>query len=187
MPASSSNSWAHVQRSFHSERRRLEFRHKQGEIHADQDDRRPPPGASLPGCAAANTRPDFRARSARLGYSSREDGQPPQGQVRLLGPGGDYRSAVAADGSFQFPRVPAGTYRLGGGPALATVPTEHLMVVVEDKEISGLRLVIPRVSTVGIPRVVTNVEGGGPRPRYQVTFARVGARPERLRSRCSWA
>ena len=109
------------------------------------------------------------------GTASREDGQPPQGQVRLLGPGGDYRSPVAADGSFQFPRVPAGTYRLGGGPALATVPTENQMVVVEDKEISGLRYVVPRVSTVGIPRVVTNVDGGGPRPRYQVTFARVGA------------
>jgi hypothetical protein len=109
------------------------------------------------------------------GIASREDGLQPQGQVRLLGQGGTYLSAVTADGSFQFPRVPAGAYQLSGGPALATVPIEPIIVVVADKEISGIRLVVPRVSTAGIPRVVTNVEGGGPRPRYQVTFAKVGA------------
>jgi hypothetical protein len=109
------------------------------------------------------------------GTASREDGQPPQGQVRMLGPGGDYRSPVAADGSFQFPRVPAGTYRLGGGPALATVLTEPIMVVVADKEISGIRYVVPRVSTAGTLRVVTNVDGGGPLPGHQLTFAKTGA------------
>jgi hypothetical protein len=109
------------------------------------------------------------------GTASREDGQPPRGQVRLLGPNGTYLSPVAADGSFQFPAVPAGSYQFGGGPALATVPMEPQMVVVGDKEISNLRLVVPRVSTAGIPRVVTNVERGGPVPRYQLTFTKVGA------------
>lgn len=109
------------------------------------------------------------------GMASREDGQPPRGQVRLLGPNGNYLSPVAVDGSFQFPAVPAGTYQFGGGPALATVAMEPQMVVVGDKEISNLRLVVPRVSTAGVPRVVTNVERGGPLPRYQVTFSRIGA------------
>src|SRR5262249_39072746 len=109
------------------------------------------------------------------GIASREDGQQPQGQVRLLGPGGTYLSQVAADGSFQFPRVPAGPYQLSGGPALATVAIEPIMVIVEDREISGLRYVVPKVSTAGTPRVVTSVDGGGPSPKYQLTFIKVGA------------
>ncbi len=109
------------------------------------------------------------------GTAIREDGQQPQGQVRLLGPGGTYLAAVAADGSFQFPRIPAGPYQFSGGPSLATVAIEPIMVLVEDKEISGLRYVVPRVSTAGTPRVVTNVEGGGPRPGYLLTFTKVGA------------
>jgi len=115
--------------------------------------------------------PAFRVSGAVM----REDGQTPQGgQVRLLGANGTYLAQLAADGSFQFPRVPAGTYQFGGGPAVATVPMEPLMIAVE-KDLTDLRLVVPRVSTVGVPRVLTNVEGGGPRPRYQVTFLRVGA------------
>ena len=109
------------------------------------------------------------------GTAIREDGQPPQGQVRLLGPGGNFLAPVAADGSFQFPRVPAGSYQFSGGPALATVAIEPIVVIVADKEISGLRYVVPRVSTAGTPRVVTNVDGGGPRPTYLLTFIKVGA------------
>jgi len=109
------------------------------------------------------------------GTAVREDGQPPQGQVRLLGPGGTFLVPVAADGSFRFPRIPAGPYQFSGGPTLATVAIEPILVLVADKEISGLRYVVPRVSTAGTPRVITTVEGGGPRPSYQLTFIKVGA------------
>lgn len=124
--------------------------------------------APIPGQAAG---PTVRVS----GTASREDGQAPRGQVRLLGANGTYTSPVAPDGSFQFPGVPAGTYSFSGGPALATTPMEPLMVVVGNTEISNLRLVVPRVSTVGAVRVVTNVDGGGPLPRYQMTFLKVGA------------
>ena len=109
------------------------------------------------------------------GTAIREDGQQPQGQVRMLGSGGTYIAAVAPDGSFQFPRVPAGSYQLSGGPALATVAIEPIMILVADKEISGLHYVVPRASTAGTPRLVTNVDGGGPSPSYQLTFIKVGA------------
>jgi hypothetical protein len=125
----------------------------------------PPPGPGQPPASTVRV----------SGTAIREDGQPPQGQLRLLGSGGTYLVNVGADGSFQFPRIPAGSYQLSGGPALATVAIEPIMVIVSDKEISGLRYVVPRVSTAGTPRVATTVEGGGPRPSYQLTFIKVGA------------
>ncbi len=103
----------------------------------------------------------------------REDNQDPAragngDRVLLRGNGTTTVIDVGAAGAFEFANVGPGTYQIVVGP---NVSMEPVAVVVTDKDVSGLRVLIP--SLVAVRGTVT-VEGGGPRPRFQIAFARIG-------------
>jgi hypothetical protein len=114
------------------------------------------------------------------GVVIREGGQPLVGvQVRLLNTMGgptvieDLPHAnVASDGSFAFPSVKPGTYGAMVGPNVVMQP---ITVEVANRDTQGLRLVIPETGSV---TGTVLVEGGGPRPRFSMTFESVTARPD---------
>jgi hypothetical protein len=89
-------------------------------------------------------------------------------QVRLNGGagapfGGGMQSPVAADGSFEFPKVLPGSYT-------AVFDTEQVTLTVGSRDVTDVQIVMPEVMEV--PARV-QVEGGGPIPR--LTFAIAGA------------
>jgi hypothetical protein len=73
---------------------------------------------------------------------------------------------VAPDGSFQFTNLAPGTYQVTITPAGPTIP--RLSVTLVDKDVTDFQLVVP--FRVNVPGTVT-VEGGGPIPRFQLTFS----------------
>jgi hypothetical protein len=86
-------------------------------------------------------------------------------QVRLSGPITTI-VPIRPDGTFEFVNARPGTYQLVVGPRITMSP---MTVVVSDKDVAGLRVVVP--ITLDISGRV-NVEGDGPRPRFQLSFAR---------------
>ncbi len=108
----------------------------------------------------------------------REDKQEPSSvtqanQVRISGPSTTI-VPIKPDGSFEFPSVRPGTYRLEVGP---TISMPAMTVVVTDKDVTDVRALIPVI--VNLTGNVS-VEGNGPRPRFQLAFTRTdttGANP----------
>jgi hypothetical protein len=103
----------------------------------------------------------------------RDDKQDPaqaaqQNQIRISGTT-TLIINVGAGGAFEFPNLRPGNYQLVVGPRITMSPVS---VTITDKDVTGVRLVIP--VTAGVNGNVT-VEGSGPRPRFQVRFARVDA------------
>ena len=74
---------------------------------------------------------------------------------------------IKPGGSFEFPSVRPGTYRLEVGPTVSMTP---MTVVITDKDVTDVRAVIPVV--VNLTGNVS-VEGNGPRPRFQIAFSRI--------------
>jgi hypothetical protein len=100
----------------------------------------------------------------------REQIQAGQTQVRLLSgnTGATQYADIAADGAFQFFNVQPSAYQLVAGPAITMQP---LTVTVADKDLNGIDLRIVQTATV---TGSIAVEGGMPRPRFQLQFAPVG-------------
>ena len=101
----------------------------------------------------------------------RDDKQDPaqaaqQNQIRISGPNTLIMS-IGEGGAFEFPNMRPGNYQIVVGPRITMTP---VAVTITDKDVTGLRVVIP--VTAGVNGNVT-VEGGGPRPRFQVRFTRV--------------
>jgi len=112
------------------------------------------------------------------GTVTREDGQPAAqvstaNQIRFAGPNTSI-IRIADDGTFQFPNAQPGTYRIVVGP---TITMEEVPVTVTDTDVTGVRLFVPSASVLATPRVAVTVDGGGPRPRFQMTFTKVNATP----------
>ena len=102
----------------------------------------------------------------------REDNQPPDrasngDRISLKGSSASKVLDVGAGGAFEFTDVPPGTYQVVVGPMVTMDP---ITVVVTDKDLSGVRVFVPDVVTL---RGTVTVEGGGPNPRFQMTFTRV--------------
>jgi hypothetical protein len=103
----------------------------------------------------------------------REDGQEAAtavqaNQIRITGPLSRI-IGIGAGGAFEFPNLRPGTYQIVVGPRVTMSP---LTVIVADKDVTGLRVLVPL--TVDVTGSVT-VDGNGPRPRFQIAFTRVGA------------
>jgi hypothetical protein len=110
------------------------------------------------------------------GVVVREDNQDPAhatngDRVVLRGNGGTTVVDVGDDGAFEFSNVRPGNYQIVVGPM---VTMEPVAVAVTDKDVSGLRVVVPDVVTV---RGSVIVESDGPHPRFQLIFSQVDAPP----------
>src|SRR5262245_23382317 len=106
------------------------------------------------------------------GVVVREDNQDPArasngDRVLLRGNGGTSIIDVGAGGAFEFANVRPGAYQIVVGP---NVTMDPINIVIADKDVAGLRVVVPDVVAV---RGAVTVEGGGPLPRFQLAFARV--------------
>jgi TonB family protein len=87
-------------------------------------------------------------------------------RAALIGGGSPAQeTTLATDGSFQFLRVRPGTYSL---ILNVGAPSQPVSVSVTDKDVTGLEIVVPL--TVIITGTVT-VDGGGPFPRFSLSFA----------------
>jgi len=86
--------------------------------------------------------------------------------VQLSGPAtwGGLNAAVTPDGTFEFPGVLPGTYRMGLARQNPNVP--DVTVIVADRDLS---LVIPTTIVKSIQGKVT-IEGGGPAPRFGLVY-----------------
>jgi len=105
----------------------------------------------------------------------REDNQDPAhasngDRVLLRGSGGTTIVDVGAGGAFEFLNVRPGTYQIVVGPMVTMDP---VTVVVSDKDVGSVRVIVPNIVTV---RGNVAVEGGGPYPRFQMTFTPVDSR-----------
>ncbi len=108
----------------------------------------------------------------------REDNQEPDrvaGADRVLLRGGATPKVtdIGTGGAFEFTGVRPGTYQVVIGPM---VTMEPMPLVVADKDITGLRVVVPNRVAV---RGTMTVEDGGPRPRFQLILTRAdGPEPQ---------
>ena len=106
----------------------------------------------------------------------REDNQDPAratngDRILLRGNGPATVLEVGAGGAFEFTNVQPGTFQIVVGPMVIMEP---LTVVVTDKDVTGLRVVIPDVVAL---RGTVSVDDGGPLPRFQLTFTRIDGLP----------
>src|SRR5262245_22984189 len=66
-------------------------------------------------------------------------------RIVLRAEGGSTVAELGADGSFTFSNVRPGSYQVVVGPMVSTEP---ITVVVADRDVTGMRVVIPDVSPV---------------------------------------
>src|SRR6185369_983939 len=110
------------------------------------------------------------------GVVVREDNQDPAhattgDRVVLRSNTGTSSVDVGEGGAFEFLNVRPGNYQILVGPRVTMDPVE---VAVADKDVSGLRILVPDVVVM---RGSVTVDGDGPRPRFQLTFSRIDAPP----------
>jgi hypothetical protein len=108
------------------------------------------------------------------GVVVREDNQDPAhatngDRVVLRGNTSTSSVDVGEGGAFEFPNVRPGNYQILVGPRVTMDP---VAVSVTDKDVSGLRIIVPDVVVV---RGSVAVDGEGPRPRFQLIFSRIDA------------
>jgi hypothetical protein len=100
------------------------------------------------------------------------DSVPNADRILLRGAGAPKVLDIESSGAFEFTKVSPGSYEIVIGPMITMEP---LKVVVTDKDVTGLRVVVPDLVSV---RGTVIVEGGGPYPRFQLVFTRIdGAEP----------
>jgi len=102
----------------------------------------------------------------------REDKQDPSratngDRIVLSGNGPATSLEIGTGGAFDFTNVQPGTYQIIVTPMVTMQP---ITVVVTDRDVTGLSVLVPDVVTL---RGKVVVDGGGPFPRFQLTFARV--------------
>jgi hypothetical protein len=117
--------------------------------------------------ATSTQNPGFKVS----GTVVREDNQDPDrvpnnDRILLRGTGSTAIIDIGAGGAFEFDNVRPGAYQIVVGPMVTMQP---LPVVVTDRDVSGVRVLIPDVVVV---RGTVIVEGSGPHPRFQMAFAR---------------
>jgi hypothetical protein len=95
------------------------------------------------------------------------DSVPNADRILLRGAGAPKVLDIETSGAFEFTRVSPGSYEIVIGPM---VTMEPLKVVVTDKDVTGLRVVVPDLVSVGGTVIV---DGGGPYPRFQLVFSRI--------------
>jgi len=95
------------------------------------------------------------------------DSVPNADRILLRGAGAPKVLDIETTGAFEFTRVPPGSYEIVIGPMVAMEP---LKVIVTDKDVTGLRVVVPDLVSV---RGTVIVDGGGPYPRFQMVFNRI--------------
>src|SRR5262245_18367401 len=108
------------------------------------------------------------------------DSVPNADRILLSGAGAPKVLDIEITGASELTRVPPGSYEIVIGPM---VTMEPLKVIVTDKDVTGLRVVVPDLVSV---RGTVIVDGGGPYPRFQMVFYRIGGpepRPGRVNTR----
>lgn len=106
------------------------------------------------------------------GTVMREDKRAPDSvlnadRILLRGAGTPKVLDIESSGAFEFTKVSPGSYEIVIGPMVTMEPVK---VVVTDKDVTGLRVVVPDSVSV---RGTVIVEGGGPCPRFQLVFTRI--------------
>src|SRR4029079_1843504 len=76
---------------------------------------------------------------------------------------------VASDGSFEFFKVPPGTYQARINPEVIGSPP--LQITVVDKDVGGIEFLVPSLTTV---RGSVIVDDGSPMPRMSLSFVGSG-------------
>jgi hypothetical protein len=79
------------------------------------------------------------------------------------------QTRVAADGSFEFFKVPPGTYQARINPEV--IGSQPLQITVLDKDVGGIEFPVPSMTTVS-GRVI--VDDGSPMPRMELNFVGSG-------------
>ncbi len=106
------------------------------------------------------------------GMIIREDGREPDrvsdaDRVLLRGNGVSKVFDIDTGGAFEFTNVRPGSYEIVVGPRVSMEPVK---VVVTDKDVSGVRVVVPdRVILSG----TVMMDASGPSPRFQLSFTRM--------------
>jgi len=101
----------------------------------------------------------------------REDKQEPSratngDRIVLRGDAGSVTLDIGQGGAFEFTSVRPGKYQIVVGPG---VIMDAVPVVVTDRDIAGLRVVVPDLVLM---RASVRVESDGPLPRFQMSFTR---------------
>ena len=123
--------------------------------------------AQAPAPANSST---FKVSGTIVREDKREpDSVPNSDRILLRGNGTSSVLDIEAGGAFEFTRVRPGNYELVVGPMITMDP---LKVVVTDKDVTGVRLVVPDLVVI---RGTVLVDGEGPHPRFQMTFSRIDA------------
>jgi hypothetical protein len=98
------------------------------------------------------------------------DSVPNADRILLRGAGAPKVLDIETSGAFEFTRVSPGSYEIVIGPMVTMEPVK---VIVTDKDVTGLRVVVPDLVSV---RGTVIVDGGGPYPRFQLVFSRIDGR-----------
>ena len=94
------------------------------------------------------------------------DSVPNADRILLRGSGPAKVLDIDTGGAFEFTRVSPGSYEIVIGPMVTMEPVK---VVVTDKDVTGLRVLVPDLVSL---RGTVIIDGGGPYPRFQMTFTR---------------
>jgi hypothetical protein len=118
---------------------------------------------------ALKTAPPWVSVSGRL--TTGRSGPPVR--VMMAGPSilGNLEAQLESDGTFEFPRVPPGEYRLGLSPSVGSVPPRTLRV--SNTNITNIELSVPRVRTLN-GKISTEHESPFPRFRLVLSSANSG-------------
>src|SRR5262249_42880200 len=104
----------------------------------------------------------FKVSGSVVREDKKDPAHAPNGdRVSMRSTGSSAAVDVGEGGAFEFENVRPGTYQIVVGPM---VTMEPVTVVVTDKDVTGLRVLVPDIVT--LPGSVV-IDGGGPNPRFQ--------------------